>query len=257
MPNKIAQLESQLIRAALDAAHVGLLVVDSTSHLVLVSDHAQTVLRRDARELLGQPYQMVLGTGLNLARFREVFAVDAPEIACEGRIARAGSETLLLFQARTFRAADGELFRSVAIIDLANYGVTRDQFIALRRQLDNMNTAVVITDARQPDHPIVHVNAAFERTTGYSAREAIGRNCRFLQRSDREQPELRELKKAMEQHSSCHVVLRNYRRDGSTFLNELLISPMFDEHGELSHFIGIQRVVSGRMAPIYEHKEHA
>lgn len=258
MPHKIAHLESELIRSALDAAHVGLLVVDSTGHLVLVNGHAQTLLARDPHELIGQPYQLLLGTGLVLARFREVFSADAAEVSCEGRIPRGrGSEALVLFQARSFRAADGDQFRSVAMIDLSDYGVTRDQFISLRRQLDNMNSAVVITDARRPDYPIAYVNAAFERMTGYSAREAIGRNCRFLQRNDHDQPELREIRKAIEQHASCHVVVRNYRRDGSAFLNELLISPMFDEHGELTHYIGIQRMVSGRVAPVGEQREHA
>lgn len=258
MPNKIAQLESQLIRSALEAAHVGLLVVDSTGHLVIVNDHAQSLLGRDPHDLLGQPYQLLLGTGLILPRFRDVFSVDAPEIACEGRIAHSRSvDAIVLFQARSFRADDGDLFRSVALIDLGDYGVSRDQFIALRRQLENMSSAVVITNARQPDNPIAYVNAAFERMTGYSAREAIGRNCRFLQGNDRDQPELRDVRRALEQHSSCHVILRNYRRDGTAFLNELLMSPMFDEHGELTHYIGVQRLVCGRVSPNKEHKEHA
>lgn len=254
MNHKIAQLEADLMRAALEAAHIGLLVVDSHSQLVILNGAAEQMLGCNPRELVGRPYQLLLGTGMAVARFRELFATDAPELSCEGRVPHVGrGSSLILFHGKSFRAGDGELFRTVSMVDLADYGMTRDQFISVRRQLDNMNSAVVVTDARSADQPIVYVNAAFERMSGYPAREAVGRNCRFLQGNDREQPEIKEIRKAMEQHACCHVVLRNYRRDGVPFLNELLISPMFDEHGELTHHIGIQRVVSQRVAPSTEH----
>lgn len=256
MPHKIAQLESQLIRAALDAAHVGLLVVDSTGHLVIVNETARVLLGRELKDLVGQPYQLLLGTGLHVARFREVFSTEAAEIACDGRVPHPRhGQALVLFQARSFTTSDGDVFRSVAVIDVSDFGVSRDQFIALRRQLDQMGSAVVITDARAPDQPICYVNAAFERMTGYSAREAIGRNCRFLQRVDRDQAELQELRRALDQHAACTVTLRNYRRDGTPFLNELFISPLFDEHGELTHYLGVQRVAHARVAPAYDSKE--
>lgn len=250
MTHKIAQLEAELMRAALEAAHIGLLVVDGGGQLVILNGAAEQMLGCNPRELVGRPYQLLLGTGMTLGRFREVFATDAAEISCEGRVphVRRGS-ALILFHAKSFRAGDGELFRSVSMVDLADYGMTRDQFISVRRQLDNMNSAVVVTDARASDQPIVYVNAAFERMSGYPARESIGRNCRFLQGGDRDQPEIKDIRKAMEQHACCHVVLRNYRRDGVPFLNELLISPMFDGHGELTHHIGVQRVVTARVAP--------
>lgn len=250
MTHRIALLEAELLRAALEAAHIGMLVVDSGGQLVILNTAAEQMLGCNPRELLGRPYQLLLGTGMALARFRKIFATDAAELSCEGRVphVRRGS-ALILFHAKSFRAGDGELFRAVSMVDVADYGMTRDQFISVRRQLDNMNSAVVVTDARAADHPIVYVNAAFERMSGYTARESVGRNCRFLQGVDREQPEIREIRKALEQHACCHVVLRNYRRDGVPFLNELLISPMFDGHGELTHYIGVQRVVSQRVAP--------
>src|SRR5215213_7303449 len=120
----------------------------------------------------------------------------------------------------------------------------------LRRLLDRAVAAssngIVITDPNLPDNPIVYVNPAFERTTGYSMEEAIGRNCRFLQGEDRDQPALDELRAAIREGRGCRVVLRNYRKDGSLFWNELYVSPVHDEEGRLTNFVGVQNDVTER-----------
>jgi PAS domain S-box-containing protein len=120
----------------------------------------------------------------------------------------------------------------------------------LRRLLDRAVAAssngILITDPNQPDDPIVYANRAFERITGYPAEEAIGRNCRFLQGEDRGQPALEELRAALREGRGCRVVLRNYRKDGSLFWNELYVSPVHDEEGRLTNFVGVQNDVTGR-----------
>ncbi len=106
---------------------------------------------------------------------------------------------------------------------------------------------ISISDARQPDMPLIYVNPAFERATGYNAEEVIGQNCRFLQGEDRDQPELDTLRKALKEGTACVVTLRNYRKDGTLFINELHISPVYDEQGELTHFLGSQNDVTQRL----------
>ncbi|BBL80775.1 hypothetical protein RxyAA322_26290 [Rubrobacter xylanophilus] len=119
-----------------------------------------------------------------------------------------------------------------------------------RRLLDRAVAAssggVVITDPNLPDNPIIYVNPAFERMTGYSRREVLGRNCRFLQREDRGQAELEVLRRAIAERRDCRVVLRNYRRDGSMFWNELYVSPVYDEEGRLVNFVGVQNDITER-----------
>jgi PAS domain S-box-containing protein len=107
--------------------------------------------------------------------------------------------------------------------------------------------SIVISDPNQPDDPIVYVNPAFERTTGYAAEEVLGRNCRFLQREDRDQPALGELRTAVREGRHCTVVLRNYRKDGSLFWNELSIYPVRDEDGRTSSFVGVQNDITERI----------
>src|SRR5215210_3605823 len=94
----------------------------------------------------------------------------------------------------------------------------------LGRSIAASSKGILIRDPSLPDNPIVYVNPAFERTTGYSMEEAIGRNCRFLQGEDRDQPSLDELRAAIRERRGCRVVLRNYRKDGSPFWNELYVS---------------------------------
>ena len=108
------------------------------------------------------------------------------------------------------------------------------------------SNGILITDPNLPDNPIVYANPAFERTTGYPMEEALGRNCRFLQGEDRDQPALEELREAIRDGRGCRVVLRNYRKDGTLFWNELCVSPVHDEGGRLTNFVGVQNDVTGR-----------
>lgn len=104
----------------------------------------------------------------------------------------------------------------------------------------NVTSGVTVADARQPDLPLIYVNQGFQEITGYTARESVGRSCRFLQGEDREQPDLDILREALRKGEPCVVRLRNYRKDGTLFHNELHISPVRNDLGELTHFVGIQ-----------------
>ncbi len=116
----------------------------------------------------------------------------------------------------------------------------------LERAVESTSNGVLITDPKLPDNPIVYANPAFQRITGYSAEEVLGRNCRFLQREDRDQPALDEVRKAIEEGRDCRVVVRNYRKDGVLFWQELSISPVRDDQGRITHFVGIQDDVTER-----------
>ncbi len=122
-----------------------------------------------------------------------------------------------------------------------------DKLRLLERAVTASTNSIVITDPNQHDAPIVYANPAFERTTGYTAEEALGRNCRFLQGEDRDQPVLGELTAAVSEGRHCTVVLRNYRKDGTLFWNELSVYPVRDEGGHVVNFVGVQNDITERI----------
>ena len=107
------------------------------------------------------------------------------------------------------------------------------------RAIESSTSAICITDNLAPDNPIVYVNPAFERITGYSSQEVLGRNPRLLQGTDIAQPELLGIRAALHDARPCHVVLRNYRKDGSMYWSELNISPVRNDAGTVTHYIGV------------------
>lgn len=107
------------------------------------------------------------------------------------------------------------------------------------RALEASPLGVIITDPEQDDNPIIYVNAAFEDMTGYATSDVMGRNCRFLQADDTDQPGLQEIRRAIQERRECNVILRNYRKDGEMFWNQLRIAPIWDSDGQLIHFVGM------------------
>jgi PAS domain S-box-containing protein len=122
-----------------------------------------------------------------------------------------------------------------------------DKLRLLERAVTASTNSIVISDPNQPDDPLVYVNPAFERTTGYTAEEVLGRNCRFLQDEDRDQQAVGELRAAVREGRHCSVVLRNYRKDGTLFWNELSIYPVRDEERRVTNFVGVQNDITERI----------
>ena len=116
----------------------------------------------------------------------------------------------------------------------------------LRRVIDAAPEGIVICAAGAADHPVVYVNAAFERLTGYTAVELLGADLRLLQGSDRDQEGRARLRAALGQGTGTRALLRNYRKDGTQFWNEVFIEPIRDAGGAITHFVGFHRDVGER-----------
>ncbi len=110
----------------------------------------------------------------------------------------------------------------------------------LSKILDSCVNGVTLADPDQEDLPLVYVNKAFELITGYTLAETVGRNCRFLQGNEHDQAGVQQLREAIKNKQPVEVVLRNYRKNGELFYNHLLVSPLFDSHGNLLYFLGVQ-----------------
>ncbi len=110
--------------------------------------------------------------------------------------------------------------------------------------VQSSNNGITIVDAVNPDLPIVFANQAFYRLTGYTPESVLGKNCRFLQGPKTEPGLLHAMRHAIDNQESFQGALTNYRADGTTFRNQLNISPVFDHQNTLTHFIGVQTEVT-------------
>ncbi len=116
-----------------------------------------------------------------------------------------------------------------------------------RRTLEISPEGVALVDAQAPDNPVIYVNPSFEALTGYASAELLGRNLRLLQGDDREQDGRHRLREAFKLGESCRVLLRNYRKDGSLFWNEMTIMPLKDAQGRTTHYAGHYRDAGDRL----------
>lgn len=169
-----------------------------------------------------------------------VFGIVSPEIDAFDK----SDIDLLTFLANVAGTAFSKLRES------AKKKEFEDKLLLHDRALFYINNGVVITDAQRPDYPMVYVNKAFERITGYSESEVLGKNCRFLQGSERNQPGIEKLRNALKNGEECSLVLKNFRKDGALFWNELTVTPIFSESGNLTNYIGIQNDITAKV--LYE-----
>ncbi len=242
------QLELSILSAWLNVSEVGLCVVDDHPRVVMLNTAASRMLGIDGLKMINKPLLTLLDAiklGPTVVQWLSTPGFDGEQLV--NRHTPTGTVELVLRSSTVrARAEDGTtgLFKMVAITDVtallsAQRHVNAEAF---RKKLQALNAGVVVVDAQLPDRPIVYVNEMFESMTGYALAEVVGRNCGFLQGDDKDQSDLTGLRTAIRNQTNGYARLRNYRKDGSMFINELFISPIKDEQGVVTHFVGVQQV---------------
>jgi len=121
-----------------------------------------------------------------------------------------------------------------------------EQLLLKDRALSATAEGITISDNLQPDNPIVYANEGFERLTGYTREDVLGKNCRFLQSEQTDPDTIEEIRSSIREEKSCSVEILNYRKDGTPFWNLLSITPVRDESGRVTNFLGIQSDITRR-----------
>ncbi|NIL20304.1 histidine kinase [Pseudomonas sp. ATCC PTA-122608] len=109
------------------------------------------------------------------------------------------------------------------------------------------NDGIVIAEREGKDMPLIYVNPAFERMTGYTLDEILYQDCRFMQSGDRDQPGLMAIREALESGEPCREILRNYRKDGTHFWNELSLSTVYNPADKQTYVVGVQKDVTAQV----------
>ena len=114
----------------------------------------------------------------------------------------------------------------------------------LQLVVDASDDGIVVAEQEGDDNILIYANPAFERLTGYAVEDILYQDCRFLQAGANDQPGLALIRQAVRERRPCRQVIRNFRKDGSPFWNELSITPVFNEADQLTYYIGIQKDVT-------------
>ncbi|HEX2830430.1 MAG TPA: EAL domain-containing protein [Burkholderiales bacterium] len=231
-PDRIAgSLQAEQILESISDAFVA---VDRDWRFTYLNKKAQQVFRMRATRMLGRVCWDLFPEGVRTQGYRRLH-----EAMTEGRTVRYLEYSLrygIWYEVDAYPHAGG---LSIYFRDVTERVAAEQKLRLHERALEATVNAVVITTGRRQNYSIVHVNPAFERITGYSAPETIGRNCRFLQGADTDQPELASLRALLATRQEGRVTLRNYRKDGSLFYNELHVSPVRNAKGHVTHFVGV------------------
>jgi diguanylate cyclase (GGDEF)-like protein/PAS domain S-box-containing protein len=214
-------------------------VVGLTLGALLLSMLAGSMVARR----ISRPIERLRDAATALAEGKPGLEVDVATEGEIGELARAfnvmtrslgASRAALQSRACELAQANSALHEEIAIRTQV------EQSLHLRtRAIESSLNAILIVDLTKQGLPIIYVNAAYERITGYKAREAVGRNSEFLLADDLEQPEVHAIRSAVREHREWHGVLRTYRKDGRLFWSELHIAPVRDEQGVTGHYVAV------------------
>ncbi|WP_255193080.1 bacterio-opsin activator domain-containing protein [Natronobeatus ordinarius] len=218
--------------------------------VVAVADGTITYLNAAAAEAFDAPAEAsgrspadVLGT--TWERLEPI--VDETAVGAARTVSLADDR----FDARLHRGVDG------ATITFVPDGPARDDDEILKgRAVAETPVGVAISDPAREDNPLIYVNDAFERTTGYPFDEVVGRNCRFLQGEASDPETVDEMREAIDDDRPVTVELVNYRKDGTPFWNEVTLAPMYDDDGEVTNYVGFQNDVTARKEAELEVERH-
>lgn len=238
------------LQAIMDNSTAMISVKDSNGQYILVNKQFEILFGMKPEDIVGKTDVDIFDREISRplrAHDREVLEVGT---SMQFEEILPGIDGLHTYLATKFPLLDegGQVYGIGSIATDITYRKLTEMQLALRnRAIESSPTGVSIADCSLPDMPLIYVNPTFERITGYSALDAIGQNCRFLQADDREQPAIQTIRDAIQQEEPCKVVLRNYRKDGSLFYNELRLAPIHDGLGRLSHYVGISMDVTSRV----------
>ncbi len=205
-----------------------------------------------ATTLAGNPHEEVVGKNvLDLKGFEDAKTQFADIL--QGNTepfeysikSRAGENIWVEVHPAIVLDGDNKTIRLTAM-NISARKIAEEQLKLSNAAIERATVGIIITDANQPDNPIIFTNEAFCKISGYSPEELLGVNCRFLQGKDTDKNTIAEIRKCIAQKINFEGEILNYRKDGTIFWNFLRISPVFNKNGNCTHFTAVQMDITVR-----------
>jgi diguanylate cyclase (GGDEF)-like protein/PAS domain S-box-containing protein len=243
--------ERARVRALLDSSDEALLTIDGDDRIVETNAPAERLMGASQAELVGRTLaeSLVAPEGRDAHRrfIRSLAGRRFParrRRRVAGIVCQGGDRVPVELTVTRVRWEGPAMF--IATVRQLPAADTVDQLRLHDRAFAATMNGILITDPNLPDGPVVYANPAVARLTGYEPEEVVGRNPRFLQGPDTDGEVCAELAAAIGDRRECRATLLNYRKDGTTFWNELSVSPVRDENGRVTHWVGVQTDVTER-----------
>ncbi|OGB31587.1 MAG: hypothetical protein A3F78_06600 [Burkholderiales bacterium RIFCSPLOWO2_12_FULL_61_40] len=248
----------QRFHAVFDQPAVGVTMTSLDGRWLRANQKMCQIVGYSLDELLSKRFQDIThlqDLEADLAHVRQVLAGDAKTYSMEKRYFRKnGTVVWVNLSCSIVLRPDGSPDYFIALIeDISERVYAKESLLVSDLALKAISQGVLITE---PEGRIIRANAAFSAITGYSEAEALGQTCRFIQGPLTDAQTLASIRMAMTNGMAFSGDILNYRKDGTTFWNELNISPVFDVQGVLTHFIGIIRDVTQRKVALNEIDRH-
>lgn len=241
--------EQERQQQALDV-HAIVSAADISGAIIYVNDRFCEISGYRPEELLGQNHRVVKSSQHSSEFYRDMWLTIAQGNIWRGEVCNRRKDGSLYWVETSivpFLDNTGRPYQYVSIrTDITRIKEAELRLRLLERAVEASTSSISMADAGKPDMPLIYINPAFERITGYRRDEVLGRNCRFLQGEDPGQASLDEIRRALRAGRAGEALVYNYRKDGTPFWNDLRIAPVHDEQGRLTHFIGISDDVTKR-----------
>lgn len=228
----------------------GIVATDERGRVMFLNPAAEQLTGLRQEEAIGRPFDDVLRTRRDAAARNGDSTDQGSDSHLSTRqtviVSRDGQERVVEQRSNPIRLMDSRIAGHVLILQDISDRMRSEESLRLRdRAIGAASQGILITDA-SPDNRIVFASAGFQRITGYDPHEVLGSNCRFLQGPETDPNAAGRVREAIENAVPCTVELVNYRKDGTPFWNELSISPVRDDVGQLTHFVGVQTDITAR-----------
>lgn len=246
----VFEKNSNVFEILSEAVPEGIIVINKDQEIVSVNKHAESLFGYGTGELLGRSLLIIIPDTYKKAHKRHVsgfYEKHEKRRMAEGRHLlglRKNNETFPIEVGLNPFKVYGDTFVLALVIDITERKSIEASQKMKTAALEAALNGIIITDAQEDDNPIIYFNPTFQKITGYSGDEILNRNCRFLQADDKDQDGVKTIKNSIKNGKKCRVQIRNYKKDGTLFWNEVSINPIRDKTGKITHFVGIQNDIT-------------
>lgn len=236
-----------------EAVSEGIIVINKDQLIVSINKKAARLFEFTHYELLGKPLSELIPDKYKNAHkehvakyYKDVKKAKMAGGRCVHGQRKSGEEFPVNVRFNPFSIYQNT-YVLVLVNDLSERVQIEKNLDIKSEALESTQNGIVISDALKEDRPIIYVNRAFRKLTGYSESEVLNRNCRFLQKDDNDQRGVKIMHNAIKAGKKCQVRVRNYKKDGTLFWNEISINPIRNHEGKVTHFVGIQNDITKRV----------